>query len=103
MGQRQHTTSASDGKNKAQQSEQKDTNHLLDLVEDLLPHGAAQWEQLAEQSDQRRAHDMVERTAEALASKFRRLNRLLKPTNDSSIPADVLHAKQTFKCIETRQ
>ena len=59
---------------------------LLDLLEERLPMGKAQWDILALEYNKQVNKDGVPRTADSLKNRLKRLKMIKKPTGDHYCP-----------------
>lgn len=83
----------------------KELDLLLTLVEDKLPYGQEEWENLALEYNrllQQQTNNPYTRNAESLRTKFKHLKNKQKPTGDPNCPIEVIRAKRAYKNIERR-
>jgi len=71
--------------------------HLLDIVEEILPIGTSEWERVWERHDV--DFQAKERTPESLKRKFQELARKKIPTGDPECPPYVRKAKHIYHKI----
>ena len=71
--------------------------HLLSIVEEILPIGAPEWERVWDRHDS--AFRAKERTPESLKRKFQELARKKIPTGDPECPPYVRKAKHIYHKI----
>jgi hypothetical protein len=71
--------------------------HLLSIVEEILPIGAPEWERVWDRHDS--AFRAKERTPESLKRKFQELARKKIPTGDPECPPHVRKAKHIYHKI----
>lgn len=79
----------------------KDTDIMLDLVQEILPYGQNEWQRVA---DLYNRHDAMThlRDADAVRRKFMKLKNTLKPTGHPTCPPHVRRAKHIWTDIEGR-
>ena len=76
------------------------TTYLLDLIEEIEPCGAEEWNSVASRYN---AHFGGEsRSGDDLKNKFKTLKGVKKPTGDPSCPPEVIRAKRLQKSLERR-
>ena len=76
------------------------TTYLLDLIEEIEPCGAEEWNSVASRYN---AHFGGEsRSGDDLKYKFKTLKGVKKPTGDPSGPPEVIRAKRLQKSLERR-
>ena len=71
--------------------------HLLDIVEEILPIGASEWERVWERHDV--DFHAKERTPESLKRKFQELARKKIPTGDPECPPHICNTKRIYRKI----
>ena len=77
-----------------------EVEHLLDIIEEILPEGPNDWTRVQEQN---LLHYPIEtRTCESLKSKFRSLYNSKKPTRDPTCPEVVRRAKRAWESIKEK-
>jgi hypothetical protein len=79
-----------------------ETNLMLDIVEEILPHGQEMWVRCAEVYQSRVEQGYEVRDAESLRAKFKTLRLVKKPTGDPICPPNVVRAKRLMSAIENK-
>ena len=69
-----------------------ETNLMLDIVEEILPHGQEMWVRCAESYQSRVETGYEVRDADSLRAKFKALRLVKKPTGDPHCPPNVIRA-----------
>jgi hypothetical protein len=75
---------------------------MLDIVEEILPHGQEMWNRVAEAYQSRVEPGYEVRDAELLRTKFKALRLVKKPTGDPVCPPKVVRAKRLMGSIENK-
>ena len=71
--------------------------HLLDIMEEILPLSAMEWERVADLHSE--IYPANERTGKSLRRKYRLLAKTKIPTGDPSCPEEVRRAKRIAMMI----
>ena len=79
-----------------------ETNLMLDIVEEILPHGQEMWNRCAETYQSRVEAGYEVRDADSLRTKFKALRLVKKPTGDPLCPPNVVRAKRIMVSIENK-
>ena len=74
---------------------------LLDLIEEILPIGQPQWDDVASRYAAQFPREGG-RNADALRKVFKRLSSSTKPTGDPNCPLDIKRAKRINRMIVER-
>ena len=77
-----------------------ETDHLLSIIEDVLPISPADWEDIKVRHDAK--FGIKQRTVSALQRKFTTLHRTKEPTGNPNIPSPVLSAKRIRNMIDKK-
>ncbi|KAF4039343.1 hypothetical protein GN244_ATG08476 [Phytophthora infestans] len=88
------------GKTKGKNFTTSEVMRLLDIVEDILPFGAEQWQNVASLFNTNIPAGWTERDRESLKRKYQKLVRVPKPTGNGACPAEVQRAKRLQYAIE---
>ncbi|KAG1692921.1 hypothetical protein DVH05_024245 [Phytophthora capsici] len=88
------------GKTKGKTYTKSELMRLLDVVEELLPFGAEQWQNVASQFNTHIPSGWTEREGDSLKRKFQKLVRVPKPSGDGVCPEEVQRAKRLQYNIE---
>jgi hypothetical protein len=75
---------------------------MLDIVEEILPHGQEMWVRVAEAYQSRVDPGYEVLDAESLRAKFKTLRLVKKPTGDPVCPPNVVRAKRLMALIENK-
>ncbi|KAI9990531.1 hypothetical protein PInf_018085 [Phytophthora infestans] len=73
---------------------------LLSLVEQILPLGSAQWDDVHYAYNRNLPAEWPQRDSDSLRRKFYALKNAKKPTGDPSCPPEIRRAKHVFREIE---
>jgi hypothetical protein len=80
-----------------------ETNLMLDIVEEILPHGQEEmWVRCAESYQSRVEPGYEVRDSDSLRAKFKALRLVKKPTGDPHCPPNVARAKRLMVSIENK-
>jgi hypothetical protein len=79
-----------------------ETNIMLDIVGDILPHGQEMWLRVQEKynADIPSDQGFPARDSDSLKNKFKQLRNMSKPTGDPDCPPTVIRAKRISRDIE---
>ncbi|KAF4139875.1 hypothetical protein GN958_ATG10925 [Phytophthora infestans] len=88
------------GKTKGKNFTTSEVMRLLDIVDDILPFGAEQWQNVASLFNTNIPAGWTERDGESLKRKYQKLVRVPKPTGNGACPAEVQRAKRLQYAIE---
>ena len=77
-----------------------ETEHLLDIIEEILPEGPNDWARMQEQHALH--YPGEERTSDSLKRKFQALYNSRKPTGDPTCPEVVRRAKRAWESIKEK-